>query len=95
MWTLKPFRALGMDGLHAGFFQSLWVDVKSFVYKEVTYIFESKVVPEFLNETLISLILKCPNPESFNNYRLISLCNAIYKLVTKIIVGRLKPLLIM
>ena len=51
------------------------------------------MVLEFLNETLISLILKCPNLESRNNFRPISLCNSIYKVVTKIIVGHLSPFL--
>ena len=57
----------------------------------MTNIFESKIVHEYLNETLISLIPKSPNPESLNNYRPISLCNIIYKIVSKIMVGRLRP----
>ena len=93
LWSLKPFKAPGVDGLHAGFFQYFWEDVKGPVCKEVRDVFESKVVPEYLNETLIALIPKCPNPESFNNYRPISLCNTIYKVITKIIVGRIRPLL--
>ncbi|KAK9990873.1 hypothetical protein SO802_025858 [Lithocarpus litseifolius] len=48
---------------------------------------------EYLNETLISLIPKCQSPASLNNYRPISLCNTVYKMVTKIIVGRLRPFL--
>lgn len=51
------------------------------------------MIPKFLNETLISLILKCPNSECLNSFRPISLCNSIYKVVTKIIVGRLRPYL--
>ena len=67
--------------------------MKGSVCKEVMGVFESNVVSVFLNETLISLIPKCPNPKSFNNYRLISLCNTIYKVITKIIVGRIRPFL--
>ena len=93
LWSLKPFKAPGVDSLHAGFFQYFWEDVKGSVCKEVMEVFESKVVPEYLNETLFSLIPKCPNPESFNNYRSISLCNTIYKVVTKIIVARIRPFL--
>ena len=65
--------------------------MKTVVCREVTNIFESKIVPEYLNETLISLIPKSPNPESLNNYMPISLCNTIYKIVSKIVVGRLRP----
>ena len=61
--------------------------------REVCNSFEAKTVPEYLNETLISLIPKTQSPESLNNYRPISLCNTIYKVITKIIVGRIRPLL--
>lgn len=50
-------------------------------------------MPQCLNETLITLIPKCQNPESLNNFRLISLCNTIYTIVSKIIVGRIRRLL--
>ena len=65
--------------------------MKTVVCREVTNIFESKIVPEYLNETLISLIPKSPNPESLNNCMPTSLCNTIYKFVSKIVVGRLRP----
>ena len=91
LWALKPFKAPGADGLHAGFFQFFWANVKTVVCREVTNIFESKIFPKYLNDTLISLIPKGPNPKSLNNYRPISLCNTIYKIVSKIVVGRLKP----
>lgn len=46
-----------------------------------------------LNATFITLIPKKDNPESFSNFRPVALCNLVYKLVTKIIADRLKPLL--
>lgn len=85
LWALKPFKAPGVDGLHARVFQHFWVDVRALVCQEVCSIFEAKVVSEYLNETLISLIPKCQSLESLNNYRHISLCNSIYKVVIKII----------
>lgn len=55
--------------------------------------FNGGVVLEYLNDTLITLIPKCQSPKSLNNYRPISLCNTVYKVVSKIIVGRIKPLI--
>lgn len=42
---------------------------------------------------LITLISKCQYPESLSNCRPISLCNTVYKVVSKIIVGRIRPLI--
>lgn len=50
-------------------------------------------MPPNLNQTLIALILKIKGPETIGNYRPISLCNFVYKVITKIIVTRIRPLL--
>ena len=61
--------------------------------EEVKKVFVSKKVPDYLNRTLITLIPKIQGPETLGNYRPISLCNTVYKLVTKIIMARLRPYL--
>ena len=83
LWAFNPFKAPGVDRLHAGFFQIFWPDVKSSVCKEISNIFVARAILEYLNETLICLILKCQSPES--------LCNSIYKVVSKIIVALVRP----
>ena len=45
------------------------------------------------NKTFISLIPKKNGACNFNQFRLIGLCNVCYKGISKIIVGRLRPLL--
>ena len=90
LWSLKPFKAPGPDGLHAGFFQRYWGSVGDAVFKEVSHIFDSGCMPEFLNQTLLTLIPKCPGADCLRNFRPISLCNTLYKVVTKIIVKRLR-----
>ena len=47
----------------------------------------------FLNTTLITLIPKCNNPESLANFRPISLCNFVYKIISKVLVAKIRPLL--
>ena len=91
--TFKPYKALGLDGLYTGLFQRFWLIVGNSVKTEVKFSFSIRVMSEYLNKTLITLISKCKSPESLNNYWPISLCNTVYKLVTKIIVGRLRHLL--
>ena len=56
LWALKPFKAPGPDGLHAGFFQNFWHTVGNSVIDEVQKIFANRRVPEALNSTHIALI---------------------------------------
>ena len=93
LWALKPFKAPGPDGIHAGFYQHFWHEVGNSVCKEVKKIFRDGMVPDQLNETLVTLTPKCKSLESLNNYRPISLCNLVYKIVSKIPVERIKPYL--
>lgn len=46
-----------------------------------------------VNQTDICLILKVTNPTNVHPFRPISLCNTIYKVLSKIIVNRLKDLI--
>ena len=90
-WALKPFKALGLDGLHAGFYQHFWHEMGNSICKEVKTIFKDGLVPDYLNDTLVTLIPKCKSPESLNNYRPIGLCNSVYKILSKILVERIRP----
>ena len=93
LWVLKPFKAPGLDGLHVGFSQRFWLIVGNSMREEVKRVFSSGVIPNYMNQTLITFIPKCKSPESLSNYRSISLCNTIYKIVTKIIVNQIRPFL--
>ena len=53
----------------------------------------SGFIPPSLNSTFLALIPKKDKPRTFVDFRPISLCNLLYKLIAKIIAGRLKPFL--
>ena len=46
-----------------------------------------------INHTVISLIPKILNPTCLKNFRPIRLCSVIYKMISKILANRLKPVL--
>ena len=91
LWSMKPFKALGPNGLHAGFFQRFWLIVGDLVKKEVNRVFVERKILEYLNSTHTVLIPKIQGPETIGNYKPISLCNSVYKIISKIIVARIKP----
>jgi hypothetical protein len=51
------------------------------------------VIDKALNSTYIALIPKVRNPTSVTDFRPISLCNVIYKIISKVLANRLKTLL--
>jgi hypothetical protein len=55
--------------------------------------FGSGVMPLGINDTSIVLIPKKNEPELLKDYRPISLCNVIYKIISKCLINRLWPLL--
>ena len=63
------------------------------VINKVKRIFVDRRLPKYLNRTHIVLIPKIQGPKTLGNYKPISLCNSMYKIVTKIIIARLRPYL--
>ena len=91
--SMKPYKALGSDGIHAGFYQRFWLLVGELVRNEVKQIFASQKVPAYLNQTFIALIPKQLGPKTVSQFRPISLCNTVYKIISRILVNRIRPLL--
>ena len=63
------------------------------VKEEVKQAFLQRKIPKRLNSTSIIPIPKIQSLVSIGSYRPINLCNSVYKVITKIIVGRLRPYL--
>ena len=75
------------------FYKSFWHIEGNDVTSIVLNALNSGVVHESLNSTFISLIPKVKNPKKVSDFRPISLCNVIYKLISKVLVNRLKLVL--
>lgn len=91
MKAIGALKAPGPDGFHAAFFQKCWKVVGPWVIDLVRDFFTNGSSLNLINHTNIALIPKVDNPETVSNFRPISLCNVTYKIITKIMVNRLKP----
>jgi hypothetical protein len=93
LFQIGPLKAPGPDGFPARFFQRNWTVMREQVIAGVKEFFRTGVMPEGVNDTCIVLIPKVDNPERLTEFRPISLCNVIYKVVAKCLVNRLRPIL--
>ncbi|GMJ11399.1 hypothetical protein HRI_004809100 [Hibiscus trionum] len=93
VFSMSPLKAPGADGFQAAFFQRNWGTVGDSVFQFVVDFFEYGVLPDDANQTLLVLIPKVQSPIKISQYHPISLCTVLYKIITKILVNRLKPLL--
>jgi hypothetical protein len=93
LFQIGPLKAPGPDGFPTRFYQRNWDVLKSDVTVAVKQFFESGIMPSGVNDTAIVLIPKGSHPEELKYFRPISLCNVIYKVVSKCLVNNLRPIL--
>ena len=88
---LPPLKAPGPNGFHALFFQNNWHVMDQSIIQTIQGIFEQLRIPPTWGHTNLVLILKVAHPENITQFRPISLCNTLYKLVSRILMQCLKP----
>lgn len=90
---MAPLKSLRPNGFGAIFYQKHWKMVGTKVSEAILSILNGEGLTPSLNFTFIALIpIKC-NAEFISNFRPISLFNVLYKLVSKVITNRLKPIM--
>jgi hypothetical protein len=87
-------KALGLDGFIVEFFKACWEVVKHDVYRVVEDSRRSASILKEINATMITLIPKENEAKTPDCERPIVMCNVVYKIISKVIENRLKPLLL-
>lgn len=90
---MTPWTAPGFGGFPPAFYKENIDLLINALWKTVSSFFESKHLLKEMNHTFISLISKTDNSSSPSEFIPVSLCNSNYKVISKIIVNRMKPLL--
>ena len=90
---MAPLKAPRPNGMPPFFYQSFWQHIGLEVTEAVLSCLNSGTLLKSINHTFINLIPKVSNLENVSKFRPISLCNVIYKIISKVIANRLKPFL--
>jgi len=90
MHQMPPMKAPGSDGFSACFYQANWGTINTEVCHVVLHFLNTGELDNQLNKTYIALIPKVLKPECVIEFRPISLCNMMYKLILKVLANRLK-----
>lgn len=93
VFSMSNGKSSGPDGLSPFFYKFYWEIIKERLVKAVQFFFLHGVLIHPLNYTFITLIPKRENPSLVEHYCPISLCNVVYKVISKLLANRLKPLL--
>jgi hypothetical protein len=90
---MEPDKALGPDGFSIQFYRVCWEIIKIDLLRMIKYFQQRAKVGGSTNSNFIALIPKEVNPGSFKIFRPILLCNASYKILSKLLANIIKPLL--
>eukprot|EP00253_Pinus_taeda_P013604 PITA_13604 len=93
IWAMEADKAPGPDGFTIHFFKTCWHIIKADLQKMMRGFMTKAKIGGGTNSTYLALIPKDTNLENFSRFRTISLCNASYKILAKLLANRIKPLL--
>jgi len=93
LFSIDSSKTPGPDGFGSGFFKQYWELIKQDFFSCIVEFFEKGKLLRQINHTFLALIPKNNDPSETHHFRPISLCNTVYKTISKLLVNRLCPLL--
>ncbi|WOL04633.1 hypothetical protein Cni_G13355 [Canna indica] len=89
--SLGRGKSPGPDGFNVEFYIKYWHIVKSFIEIAFKEFENSSRLPDYWGDTSLVFVAKNSSPARISDYRPIALCNVLYKIISKVLVNRLKP----
>ncbi|KAL2225109.1 UNVERIFIED_CONTAM: hypothetical protein Sindi_3044700 [Sesamum indicum] len=93
VFDIADDKAPGPDGYSSRFFKAAWPVVGEEVTRAVLDFFSTGKLLKQINSTILALIPKVHTPMSVNDFRPISCCNVLYKIIAKLLVQKISVLL--
>lgn len=91
---MHPLKAPGPDGFRVSFYQKHWETVGGTMKKAVLDFLNLGIFGSSINSTYIALIPKVSPAMTVSEFRPISLCNVLYKLIAKVLANQMKKVLL-
>lgn len=93
LFTMPNNKSPGPDGFTSEFYKYVWHIIGEDFTAAIQSFFVKGFLPKGLNSTILALVPKRDNGMEMKDYRPISLCNVIYKVISKVLANRLKCIL--
>ncbi|KAL5539506.1 hypothetical protein UlMin_045993 [Ulmus minor] len=93
VFQMAPTKSPGADGMSAIFYKKFWPIVGEEVTAACLGFVNGGHPLGSINETIITFLPKIKNPTRITEFRPISLCNVLYKIISKMLANRLRKIM--
>ncbi|PNX81845.1 cysteine-rich receptor-like protein kinase [Trifolium pratense] len=90
IWSCDGNKSPGPDGFNFNFLKECWLTLKSDVMEFLNEFHQNAVLPKAITASFLALIPKKDHPQYLSDYRPICLIGVLYKILSKVLAGRLK-----
>ncbi|XP_031126953.1 uncharacterized protein LOC116029190 [Ipomoea triloba] len=93
VFGMKKYGSPGPDGIPVIFYQHFWEEVGTVLTDMVNQALETGMVHKSLLQACMTLIPKKDTPETAADFRPITLLNVAFKVISKVLVNRMRPIM--